>query len=125
MLYKRKDENESLCVLRITPDVLNQPRTVIVDRNASSDYARFAPAPDGLGLLAHDAVFPEYWAHPDNAQAFRRKSMKCAEVLVPDRVDPSFIVGAYVSCKESRAALQAGAPGLPMTIDPHLFFQTR
>jgi len=124
MLYKRKEDHEKLCVLRIKPQVLETPDTVIVDRNASSDYARFNPSPAGLDLLDRDIVFAEYWTYRDDPiEAMRRKSMKCAEVLVPDRVDAGLIAGAYVSCRESGKALEAAAPGLPTSIDAHLFFR--
>lgn len=124
MLFRRKEDHKELCVLRIDPGVLNRPGTIVSDRNASSEYARFDPVPVGLANLDGEIVFAEYWTYPDDQrEAWRRKSMKCAEILVPDRVDPGLILGAYVSCRESRAALERVAPGLPVTIDAHLFFQ--
>jgi hypothetical protein len=49
--------------------------------------------------------------------------VKCAEVLVPDRVDPRFIQGGYVSCHENQKLLEDAGFGLPVTVDPKLFFQ--
>ncbi len=37
-------------------------------------------------------------------------------------LSPPYIMGAYVSCVQSRAKLSAIAPNLKITIDPHLFF---
>ena len=39
----------------------------------------------------------------------RHKSQKCAEALVPDRVDPCYIVGAYVA----NATALTGVKGSP------------
>ncbi len=46
----------------------------------------------------------------------------CAEVLVPDRVDPAFIMGAYVRGEEDRARLARIAPTLEVVVDGDLFF---
>jgi len=53
----------------------------------------------------------------------RRKSAKCAEVLVPDCIDPGYITGAYVSCREANAALEGLGIDIPVAINPYLFFQ--
>jgi hypothetical protein len=54
---------------------------------------------------------------------WRKKSAKCAEVLVPDCIAPNSILGAYVSCEQAKAALAKVGFGLPIAIDAHLFFQ--
>lgn len=124
MLYKRQDVHKSLCVLRIKTSVLDLPGVVITDQNAASDYRRFLPSPTGLSLIDRNMVFAEYWTHPgDYITEWRHKSVKCAEVLVPNLVDPTYIFGAYVSNAESSEALAQQAPGLQVTINAHLFFQ--
>ena len=124
MLYKRHAVHKSLCVLRIKPSVLDLPEVVITDQNAASDYRRFLPSPAGLSLIDGDMVFAEYWTHPgDQIAEWCHKSVKCAEVLVPDSVDPTYIFGAYVSNAESSEALAEQAPGLQVTINAHLFFR--
>lgn len=124
MLFKRKDQHEELCVLRLNTDVLDLPNVVITDQNAASGYVRFAPAPIGLQIVDQELVFAEYWTHRDNPiEEMRHRSAKCAEVLVPDCVDPHFILGAYVSCDAARAAIEALGLDLPVTIDSHLFFR--
>ncbi len=79
--------------------------------------------PRGLSIVDKDMTFAEYWTHPDPFEAMRRKSAKCAEVLVPDRVDPCFIMGAYVSCSEAKASLEATGVDIPVTINSDLFFR--
>jgi hypothetical protein len=50
--------------------------------------------------------------------------INCAEVLVPDRVEPRFIVGAYVSCQEAAERLRSVEADLVITVDGHLFFRS-
>ena len=123
MLYVLESRHADLCILRVSTEVLDLPGVIITDRNASSDYARFAPAPKGLFIVDKDLTFAEYWTHPDSFEAMRRKSAKCAELLVPDRIDPDFITGAYVSCQEAKAAFEALRVDIPVAINPYLFFK--
>jgi hypothetical protein len=108
MLYKRKAQHRDITVLKISPDVLDLPGVVVTDQNTSSEYARFGPGPTGLDMVDYELIFAEYWTHPeDQILEWRHKSIKCAEVLVPDRIGPKYIAGAYVSCPDSRQALLA------------------
>lgn len=123
MLYLRRGRHESLCVLQVSPEVLDVEEVVIADRNASSDYCRFDAAASGLANIDDELVFAEYWTDPDPIQAYIRKSVKCAEVLVPDRVPAHLIRGAYVSCDVAKQRLAAVAPSFTITVDAHLFFR--
>lgn len=123
MLYKRQGQHLNLCVLQVSTDVLDLPGVVITDANASSDYRRFAAAPDGLRIVDKDATFAEYWTDDDPIVQWKKKSAKCAEVLVPDKVDPRFIMGAYVSCQEVRDRLNGLGTGIGLTINGHMFFR--
>jgi hypothetical protein len=123
MLYVRQSHHADLCILRVSAEILDLPGVVIADSNASSDYARFAPAPKGLSIVDKDLTFAEYWTHQDPFEAMRRKSAKCAEVLVPDRIDPGLVTGAYVSCPETKTTLEALGVNIPVAINPHLFFR--
>jgi ssDNA thymidine ADP-ribosyltransferase, DarT len=97
--------------------------TVITDQNASSKYARFASAPDGITIVDYDRTFAEDWRDPDQITYWRKKSMKCAEVLVPDRIPPGFLTGVYCSCEASTSIVQA-ASTLDCTVNGYLFFQS-
>lgn len=126
MLFKLKTQigDETLCVLRISTDVLDLPNVVIADHNASSDHVRFAPAPDGLKRIDRQLVFARYWTHPENPIAeMSHGSVMCSEVLVPHRVDPRYIIGAYVSCEQALGVVRASAPGLEVSINRNLFFR--
>ena len=123
MLYKRQGQHLDLCVLQVSTDVLDLPGVVVTDANASSHYVRFAAAPGGISIVDREATFAEYWTDPNPIVQWQQKSAKCAEVLVPDRVDPAFIVGAYVSCQEAMDRLNGLGTGIGVTINGHMFFR--
>ena len=123
MLRKRKDRHLEICVLRVSPDVLDLPDAIVSDQNAASDYVRFSKAPEGLAIVNREMVFAEWWKYPENQiLEWRHASVKGAEVLVPDQVDARFVLGAYVSCEKAKASLETLNTGLAVRIDPHLFF---
>lgn len=124
MLYKRRGYHLDLCVLQINPAVLDQPGVVIADGNAASIYTAFWPAPAGLAKVDKELVFAEYWTDSDQILKWHKTRVKCAEVLVPERVAPRFIVGAYVSCQEAAERLQSVEADLVITVNGHLFFRS-
>jgi hypothetical protein len=124
MMYKRKSGHPELCVLRVSPGVLDLPGTVIADGNASSEYVLFAPAPSGLRHVDRDRTFAEYWTSQDPVEYYRRKSAKCAEVLVPDRVEPQYLLGGYVSSKAGIRLLAGTCIAAGVVVDPGVFFQS-
>lgn len=123
MLYVLQSHHVDLCILRVSTEVLDLPGVIITDSNASSDYARFAPAPKGLSIVDKDLTLAEYWTHPDPFEAMRCKSAKCAEVLVPDRIDPGLITGIYVSCPEAKTEFEVLRVDIPVKINSYLFFK--
>lgn len=123
MLLKRKSHHDDLCVLRISPSVLDIAGTVVTGQNAGSKYARFAPAPDGLRLVCRDWTFADDWRDPDKIQFWIKKSAKCAEVLVLDVVPSRHISGAYVSGQRSLLKLKAHISGLDVVENSDMFFR--
>lgn len=123
MLYKRKAKHLELAVLRIDAAVLDLPNAIIADGNAASDYTRFAPSSIGLENVDRNLVFAESWDDMDQIAKWRKARVKCAEVLIPDKVDAKFIQGAFVSSAESEQELKNLAPELTIAINPHLFFR--
>ncbi len=125
MLYKRLSEAGNLCVLRVNTQVLTSEGTVISDQNAASDYVRFLH-PSQWRELSFDDIFSADWRHPGDSIAYwRHKSRKCAEVLVPHRVDSQLLSGAYVIDAEAERRLLDLGFNLPISIDPVLFFRER
>lgn len=123
MLLKRNNIHEQICVLRIRAEIVDLANVVITDSNAASKYARFVPAPMGLAIVDRERTFAEWWTHPDLIEKWRHSAQKCAEVLVPDRVPPEYIFGAYVSNQQSKEALERLAPNLPVVVNANMFFQ--
>lgn len=122
MLYKRQLRHFDLCVVQVSTDVLDLPGVVVTDANASSDYVRFAAAPWGLSIVDREATFAEYWTDPNPIVQWRKKSAKCAEVLVPDRVAPEFLAGVYLSCEQALKRFSDMGMGIVGTVLPHMFF---
>ena len=123
MLFKRLNEAGSLCILRVSTAVLALPGTVISDQNAASDYVRFYHPSQWQGLVFDD-IFALDWRHPNDAIAFwRHKARKCAEVLVPQRVDPCHIVGAYVIEAAASATVFGAGFAQPVTVNEGIFFR--
>lgn len=122
MMFKLKDKHAEICVLRLDPGVLDIEGTVISDRNASSDYARFYASPHGLEHIDKDKVFAKYWTHDDPIDTMRHSSVVCAEVLVPHSIEPAFILGAYVSCKEAMGMLTNMNTGINIELNAYMFF---
>lgn len=121
MLSKRR--HEDICVLRISAAVLNLQGTVITDQNAASDYVRFL-GPAQWRFLDFDDIYARDWKHPeDQIREWRHKSRKCAEVLVPHKVLPNMLLGAYVVDKAARERLNQASFTLPVAIDADFFFR--
>ncbi len=123
MLSKCRGRNDEICVLRIAATVLDQPGVIVADRNAASGWARFWPVAAGLGNINGDRLFARYGTHRDSPyEEMSHKSEKCAEVLVPDRVEVRFIIGAYVSNQTTQLAFQQLNTELPAQIRGEMFF---
>lgn len=117
MLSKVRHLNHDLTVLRVDPAVVDLPGVIVADRNAAGPAA-FLPAAEGIAALDEEAVFATWWTSSLDA-----RQRRCAEVLVPDVVDPAQVVGAYVctdACAE-RLRGTAGA-GLAVQVKDDLFF---
>ncbi len=123
MLSRRRNMNDSICVFRVDASVLDQPGVIVADRNAASDYVRFYTAATGVQALDKDLVFARFWTNADDPyEAMRLKSIKCAEVLVPDSVSPDFLIGAYVANQRALGVLQALETRLPVVVNGAMFF---
>jgi hypothetical protein len=121
MLYKRR--HEEICVLGVSADVLDLPGVIITDQNAAGSYVSFRPAPHGLRHVSRDLTFAEDWRDQDRIQYWRKKAAKCAEVLVPDRVDPGYLLHAHVASEEMKARVDALDTGIQVRVERYLFFR--
>jgi hypothetical protein len=123
MMFKRKGEASSLCVLRVSTNVLDIEGTVLSDQNAASDYVRFLH-PRQWSALRFDDIYSMDWRHPGDQIAYwRHKACKCAEILVPHNVPAQFLEGAHVVDANTRDRLSNAGFALPIAITPVLFFR--
>lgn len=122
MMSKRRNEAHAICVLRVSTDILNIPGAIITDQNAVSKYVKFSP-PDQLKFMDLDYIFAPNWKHPDNIiDEWRHASAKCAEVLIPRKISPEYLLGAYAVNVRARERLEKLGFELPIEIDANLFF---
>jgi hypothetical protein len=123
MLSVRRSENDSICVLRVSANVLDEPNVIVSDQNAASKWVRFQNVDLGLGSIDRHRLFSQFWTHPeDQIDAWRHKSERCAEVLVPNRVDSRFVFGAYVANQIALTRFDALESGLRAEIKSTMFF---
>jgi hypothetical protein len=114
--------HEELTILRVSTDVFDITNAIITDGNASSDYTRFYPSPDGLESLQSSLVLSRDWASDNPYEYWHRKRARCAELLVPDNISPQLIIGAYVSCAKSQKSVREAGFTLPVDIEHDIFF---
>lgn len=123
MMSKRRAEAASLCVLRVSVEVLKIEGVVLADRNAAGGdrWVRFLH-PRQWRLLDFDRIYAMDWRDADKFEYFDKKRKKCAETLVPHKVPPELLLGAYVVNDAARTQLASLGFALPIDINPDLFF---
>ena len=121
MMYKRQDED--ICVLKISPRVLDLENVVISDRNASSDYASFHEPTKILDKLDYDMIYAKSWVDANYYLMLKKKSVKCAEVLIPEKILPQYIIGTAVKNQEDKERLEEMGFNKKIYIEKELFFK--
>lgn len=123
MMFKRQAQAPDLCVIQVSTMILALPGAVICDQNAASGYVRFLH-PRQWQVLDFDAIYAMDWRHPNDPVAYyRHSSQKCAEVLVPQKVETQYLTGAYVVDDAARKRVESLGLALPVTLNPMLFFR--
>ncbi len=123
MMFAIKDKRNKIIVLQINAGILDKPTTIISSCNASSRYAMFLEPELGLKKLNHSEVFIEQWDDPyDKFNSWRLGSIVCAEVLVPDKLTASYILGTIVVSEKVKSKFEELETGLACTIKPDIFF---
>lgn len=110
-------------VLRISPEVLDIPGTMVSDRNAASSRATFWPAQEGIGRLDEHLVMASRWNASDPLDKQLRKEIAQAEVLVPIAVSPGLILGVVAPADPEAEAAAAIATHLPIAVNADMFFK--
>jgi O-acetyl-ADP-ribose deacetylase (regulator of RNase III) len=94
MMSRRRNEARTICVLRISTEILQIPGVVITDQNAVSKYVKFS-TPDRLHMMDLEYVFARNWKHPDNDRSKSGGTVapNVPEALVPHCIPPRYFFG--------------------------------
>jgi hypothetical protein len=122
MMSLRRNEAHRLCVLRVSTEIFKIPGAVVTDQNAVSKYVRFS-TPEIVKYMDLNYVFARNWKHPgEQIEEWRHSSAKCAEVLIPQRIPPEFLLGAYVLNDAAKGRLEGRGFKLPIQVNSDIFF---
>ena len=123
MLYKRRNEAEKFCILVLSHEVLDIEGCVLSDQNAATSLARFFAPSEGIQEIDFAKVFAKNWNHEDYYEYHRHKAIKCAEVLVPECIPYSYVIGAYVLNEESERQLKDYGFDKPIRTSASVFYR--
>lgn len=126
MLYYliRNTNVDNLCVLCINKQVLDLPNTVITDRNAACSLAIFETPKNALNLLNFDIIFARYWNDDNFLEKEEKKQIKCAEILVLNKVSSHNIICIKVGTQKALKKVEELGIKLPIHLDKDLFFDS-
>ena len=122
MLSRKRSQNEEICILKFDRVVLDFDGVILSDKNASSNYAAFYGAMGGLENIDFDLVYARYWTDDDYYTQCRKKSIKCAEVLVPYCIPYDYVVCAAVVNEVAADRLKAVGFDRNIIVEPRVFF---
>lgn len=122
MLSARRSQNGNLCILKFSCCILDIPGVIISDRNASSDYACFYSPMVGMEIIDFPLVYARYWMDDDYYVQMQKKSIKCAEVLVPYFIPYEYVVCAAVINYDVAEALKNTGFDRKIEVVPRIFF---
>jgi hypothetical protein len=117
MLFRLCREFPTVVVLRVSSEVLGLPGVVVTDGNAASRRTRNWLARDGILGLDLDRVYSREWANDEDL-----KRVTQAEVLVPQKVPPPYLVSAITSSDAFAVLARRACPWLHVDVDGELFF---
>ena len=113
---------DELCVLCIDKKVLDLPETVVTDRNAAAELAVFISPDKAISQLDFQMIFAKYWNDEDVSRKVDKKQVKCAEVLVLDKVPVEYIISIKIGSRKAKEKVEELNFGVPVVLDEELFF---
>lgn len=123
MLYTRQNIADELCVLAVSAKVMDIEGCILTDRNAAAGLVRFYIPSEGLEKLDFNKIYAQYWTDEDPFIHREKKSIKCAEILIPNNVPPKYIVGAYVVSKKAEETLRNHGFTKQIVVNPSVFYR--
>lgn len=121
MMYKLRFQSRRICVLAVDFRVLSLPDVRLTDMNAAKSMARFFPVWQWQSL-DFDMILARSWQDEDENRMRDKKARRCAEILIPNHVPPSYITHAYVQDSTEAEFLRQQGFDLPIILEPDLFF---
>ena len=122
MLSRKRSQNEEICILKFDRAVLDMEGVILSDKNASSAYAAFYTPQAGLEHIDFDLVYARYWTDNNYFEHCRKKSIKCAEVLVPYVIPYDYVICAAVVSEQAAEKLENVGFDREIIIEPRVFF---
>lgn len=75
-----------------------------------------------MNLIDFDLVYARYWIDEDYFEQMRKKSIKCAEVLVPHVIPYDYVICAAVINEVAAEKLQNVGFDKQIQMEPRVFF---
>lgn len=122
MLSRKRSQNEEICILKFDRAVLDIEGVILSDRNASSAYVSFYGAMVGMEFIDFELVYARYWGDSNYYEHCKKKSIKCAEVLVPYCISYDYVVCAAVVNPLAAERLEATGFDKNIIIESRVFF---
>ncbi len=122
MLSKLRNKNDQICLLSINPEILDLHNVILSDRNAASSYANYYSVEEGLKNLNFNQIFMKNWKSSDYYLEQEQKSVKCAEILVPNVVEYKYVLAAAVFNNNAANKLKEYGFNKNIYVKPEFFF---
>lgn len=111
-----------LCVVRVDSRVLDTSGVFVVSETPTRGDSKIRTLEDGLKPISADDMFGTTRL-PNETLAFKNHM---PEILIPDRVAPCYIRGAYVGSLSAQGGLyEFDTDSFPVSIRGHLFCDQR
>lgn len=124
MLYRLKNRADEFCVLAVDISILDTDGCILTDRNASSGYVQFYEPIQGIKQIEFDKVFSQYWYDEKNSYAVNttNKAIKCAEILIPNKIPYDYVVSACVKSNDIKEKLLLKGFKKKIIVEPRVFY---
>ncbi len=106
MLYRRREIQENIVILGLDPRLLSEPNIIFTDGNAAASGTFFYIGISMLGNLPWNSIRARSWTDIEDG-----KRIKCAEVLVPSRIEPSRIQVVFCYSDKHRETIITAKQG--------------
>ena len=124
MYFEVRNRNlDELCVICVDKKVLDLENVVITDRNAAAELAKFDTPQLALRHLDFESIFLRNWNDSSECIKSEKKSKKCAEVLVLDKIPVEYLVKIKVATDKGKENVEKLGLGVLVEIDKDMFFQ--